>query len=45
MMKKTATGPQFEGTAAERASQRGSSGKERRISITRFTIQSVLPPK
>ena len=45
MIKKTATGPQFEGTAAESASHNGSSGRERKISIARLMIQSVRPPK
>ena len=33
------------GAAAESASHKGSSGKERKISITRWIVQSVLPPK
>lgn len=45
MMKKTDTGPQFDGTAADSASHSGSSGSERRISITRLITQSILPPK
>ena len=45
MMKNTATGPQFDGTAAESASQSGSSGRERRIFDHRLMIQSVRPPK
>jgi hypothetical protein len=37
MPKKTRSGLQFAGSAAESASHRGSSGRERRISITRWT--------
>ena len=45
MMKKTDTGPQFEGTAADRANQSGNSGRDRRISMARLTTQSTVPPK
>jgi len=45
MMKNTATGPHVEGTAADRASQSGSSGRERRTSIARLMVQSMRPPK
>ena len=45
MTKKTETGPQFAGMAADSASQMGSSGRLRMISIDRITILSTQPPK
>ena len=34
-----------QGTAADKASHSGNSGRDRRISITRLTTQSMVPPK
>ena len=45
MMKNTATGDQFDGTAADSASHSGSSGSDRSTSITRLMTQSMRPPK
>ena len=42
---KTQSEFQLTGTAAESASQIGSSGSERKISIRRCTVESTHPPK
>ena len=43
IMKNTVTGPQEIGTAADSASQIGSSGRLRKISISRCTVASIQP--
>ncbi len=45
MPKNTQSGLQLGGSAADRASQSGSSGNERTTSISRCTAASTRPPK
>ncbi len=45
IIKNTATGPQWDGTAADKARHQGCSGTERNSSLTRWSTPSIRRPR